>query len=62
MIKITYKIFKKIIFSFAFLYAYNVIAYPLGVIIPLNFITVGTLTIFGIPSFFSFVLIKLLLF
>lgn len=62
MLKKIYVILKKIVFSFAFLYAYNVIAYPLGIIIPLNFITIGTLTILGIPSFFAFVLMKLLLF
>jgi len=62
MLKKIYLGFKKVVFGFFFLYAYNVISSPLNCIIPINFITVGTLSIFGIPSFFSFVLIKLLLF
>ena len=49
---------KKILFNFFFLYAFNVIASPANIIIPINFITV--MTIFGIPVLFSLIIIKIL--
>ena len=57
-----YGIFKKIIFSFFFLYGFNVLSSPLNMIIPINLITVLLLTILGIPSLFGLVIIKLFIF
>ena len=59
--KIT-KLLKKIIFSILVLYGYNVIAVPLKIIIPINYITVGSMTIFGVPSLFAFITIYYLIY
>ena len=51
MKKIT-KVIKKIIFSVLILYSYNLLAKSMNLIIPINFVTVGSLTIFGVHSLF----------
>ena len=51
MKKIT-KVIKKIIFSVLILYSYNLLAKSMNLIIPINFVTVGVLTIFGVHSLF----------
>lgn len=62
MIKRILSVFKKIIVSAFILYGYNLIAVSLNMIIPINFITVGSLTILGIPALFAFILIHILIF
>lgn len=51
MKKIT-KVIKKIIFSVLIPYSYNLLAKSMNLIIPINFVTVGALTIFGVHSLF----------
>ena len=62
MLKKCIKIIKKIIFSAFLLYGYNLLIEPLGLIIPINVITVATISILGIPALFSFILIHVLIF
>ena len=62
MLKIIYKIIKKIIVSVFLLYGYNLIAAPLGFIIPINFITVLLLSILGIPALLSLVFVLVVVF
>ena len=62
MFKKILKILKKIIFYSFLLYVYNVLIEPIGVIIPINVITVGILSILGIPALFSFILIYVIMF
>ncbi len=62
MFKKILKILKKIIFYSFLLYGYNVLIEPIGVIIPINVITVGILSILGIPALFSFILIYVIMF
>lgn len=62
MVKKIIQIVKKIVFSSFLLYGYNILVEPLGLIIPINVITVGILSIFGIPALFSFILIYVMIF
>ncbi len=57
MLKKVLKLGKKIIFSVIVLYSYNVIAMPLKIIVPINYITVGTMSILGFPALFAFIAI-----
>ncbi|NLL44332.1 MAG: hypothetical protein GX247_01520 [Mollicutes bacterium] len=62
MLKKIFYFIKKMIFSAFLLYGYNLIASPLGLIIPINIVTVLLLTILGIPALFSLIVILLLVF
>lgn len=62
MVKKILVVFKRIIISAFILYGYNLIATSLNLIIPINFVTVGTLTIFGLPALFAFIIIRILIF
>ena len=59
MLKKIFNIIKKIIMAVLFIYAYNKLALPLNVIIPLNVITVCLVAICGIPSILMLVLFSL---
>lgn len=62
MIKKIFNIIKRIVFSVFLIYGYNLIAEPLNIIIPINFITVGLVTILGIPALLSLIVILLIVF
>ena len=62
MLKKIINFLKKIIFYSLLLYGYNLLAGPLKIIVPINFFTVGALTIFGFPALFSFIIIFVLIF
>lgn len=62
MIKKIYKVLKKIIVSGFIIYGFNLIVAPLNIMIPINVITVLTLSILGIPALFSFLIILLLIY
>jgi len=62
MIKKIFSFIKKVIFFSFLLYGYNLIAQPLQIIIPINYITIGALTIFGAPALLSFIVIFVLVF
>jgi len=56
VIKKMYNIIKKIILAVFFIYAYNKLALPLDVFIPMNFLTVILIAFLGIPSILMLVL------
>lgn len=60
MLKKIFQILKKIVFSMFLIYGYNLIAVPLGILVPLNILTVLYVAIFGVPALLS--LIALLFF
>jgi len=62
MIKKLKKVLKKIIFSSFLLYGYNVLAAPLSIIIPINILNIGIITILGIPALFALIFIHILIF
>lgn len=51
---------KKIIISAFVIYSYNLIAINLNIIIPINFWTLGLVSIFGTPAFVALVLFRIL--
>lgn len=55
-------ILKRVVFSSFLLYGYNLIAVPLGIIIPINIITILILVVLGYPSLFSLILIQTLIY
>lgn len=62
MLKKFFSIIKKIIYNTFLIYGYNLLAAPLNLIIPINFITVGLLMIFGYPMLISLIIILLLIY
>ncbi len=62
MLKKFFGLFKRILFYVLLLYSFNLVAAPMGVIVPINFITVGSLVLLGVPALFSYILIIVLLF
>ena len=49
------------IYSFL-LYGYNIIIEPLNLYIPINFITVGALSILGVPALFCLIFILIFIY
>lgn len=62
MLKKVLNLLKRIVISAFILYGYNLIAAPLDLVIPINILTVGILTIFGIPAIFSLIIILAVIF
>lgn len=62
MLKKIFQFFKRIIVSGFLLYGFNFIVAPLNIMIPLNLITVFTISILGVPALFGFLVILLLAF
>ena len=60
MLKRIFLIIKKIILSVLLIYAYNKLAFPLNVVIPINIVTVLMVFICGIPSILVLVLFSLI--
>ena len=59
MIKKILNIFKKIILAAFILYGFNLIMSPLSVIVPINLITVSTVTFLGFPGLLGLIIIML---
>lgn len=55
MVKKIFKILKKIVFSMFLIYGYNLIAVPLGILVPLNILTILYVSIFGVPALLSLI-------
>ena len=62
MIKKIFKIIRRIIVSALFLYGYNVIAGPIDVLIPINLINIGLLTLLGFPALFALIFLNIVIF
>ncbi len=62
MLKLIFKIIKRIIISSFLLYAYNLVVQPVGLIIPINVITVGIISILGVPALLSLIFIMVLIY
>ena len=55
MLKKIFQILKKIVFSMFLIYGYNLIAVPLGILVPLNILTILYVSIFGVPALLSLI-------
>ena len=56
------KLVKRIIFSSFLLYGYNTIIGPLNFIIPINVVTIVSISLFGIPALLSLIFVYLVIF
>lgn len=59
MLKRVINLIKKVIVAVLLIYAYNKLALPLGIIIPINVVTVLLVALCGIPSILMLVLFSL---
>lgn len=62
MLKKLFIIIRKITVSFFLLYAFNLVIQPLNLIIPINIITVLSISILGIPALLSFIVLSVFIF
>lgn len=62
MLKKIIKMIKKIIVTALLIYSYDVIASLYGYSIPINILTVSSVSILGIPCLFVLVVLKILVF
>lgn len=62
MLKLMFKIIKRIVISSFLLYGYNLLIQPIGLIIPINVFTVGALTLLGIPALLCLIFIMVLIY
>jgi len=60
MLKKVYNVIKKFILAVLFIYAYNKLALPLDVYIPMNIFTVFLIGICGVPSILMLVLYSII--
>ena len=62
MFKRIFVIIRKITISFFLLYAFNIAVQPLNFIIPINFVSIISISILGVPALFSLILLSILVF
>ena len=62
MFKILFRIIKRVIMSVFLLYGYNLIAAPLGFIIPINIITILLIFMLGVPALLALVVVLIVVF
>lgn len=61
MIKNIFLLIKKLILAILFIYAFNVIVFPINTVIPINIFTVLFVTIFGLPGVIGICLFSILI-
>ena len=49
---------KKIVFSICMLYAINLVVSNVGIVIPINYVSIGLVTILGFPALMGLLVIK----
>ena len=52
-------IIKRFIFSVLIIYAFNMIVFPMGIIIPMNIFAIITTMVFGLPAIIGFSLFRI---
>lgn len=50
MVKKIFWLIKRLIFGILFIYAFNVIVFPIDAVIPINIFTILFVSIFGLPA------------
>jgi len=59
LLKFILKVVKRIIISSFLLYGYNILVQPIGLIIPINIFTIGSISILGIPGLLCLIFIMI---
>lgn len=54
-------IMRKIVLSYIILYGYNLIAVNFNMVIPINLITVTSITLLGAPTLLALILLKIII-
>ena len=55
MIKKVVSLLRKVVVAFLVLYAFNILVNSLNIVIPINYFTIGTVTVLGIPGLLSLI-------
>ena len=62
MLKMLFKIIKRIVISSFLLYGYNILVQPIGLIIPINIFTIAAISILGVPALLSLIFIMIFIY
>jgi len=62
MINKILKLVKRLILGAFVLYGYNMLIEPIGLIVPINLVTLSSFTILGFPALLSFIIINILIY
>lgn len=62
MLKYLFLIIRRITVSFFLLYAYNLVVQPLDLIIPINIITILSVSFLGVPALICFIILSVFIF
>lgn len=62
MLKKIFKGIKKIVVAIALLYSFNVLMSSLDILIPINYISVGVVSLLGFPGLLSLLAVNLVIF
>lgn len=62
MLKIVFKVVKKVVVAIALLYSFNLLVSSMDILIPINYISVGTVSLLGIPGLLSLLTLHLIIF
>ena len=62
MINKLLKLVKKVVMAIALLYSFNLLLSSLNILVPINYISIGTVSLLGIPGLLSLIAIRLIIF
>lgn len=62
MFKNIFKVVKKVVLAIALLYSFNLLVSSMNILIPINYISVGVVSILGIPGLLSLLAVHLIIF
>lgn len=62
MLKKIINLMKKIFISIFLLYGLNILINPLKILIPINIITISSITLLGLPAMFALIFIHVLIY
>ncbi len=62
MVNKLFKSVKKVVMAIALLYSFNLLLSSLNILVPINYVSVGTVSILGIPGLLSLLVIRLIIF
>lgn len=62
MLKNIFKVVKKVVLAIALLYSFNLLVSSMNILIPINYISIGVVSILGIPGLLSLLAVYLVIF
>ncbi|MBQ4584231.1 MAG: pro-sigmaK processing inhibitor BofA family protein [Bacilli bacterium] len=58
MFKVLFKVLKRVLFAFIFLYSFNLLVSSININIPVNLISIGIVSCLGTPGLLSLVIMS----